>query len=364
MKKILCIGKYNGIVGGIERYIQHSAALLRRNNFAVHYLYTDEGGREQAAFASAFDSVGVFSGGNDLIAQADMVVIHNIIPPEYLKYLPAEKTFFFAHDHNIYCRRHHYYWPVGRINCHRKYNRFICKLCSLGRNSAPPLSEYRKLPALVLSDFMRDNLLKNGFEKVFKLPAFIKSVDKEHKFMPGNVLRILFLGQLIRGKGADLMLKTLDHLETVGIPFECTIAGDGNDRPMLETLVKKYDLQEKVHFTGFVSEPEKLWENCDLFFFPIRWQEPFGLVGLEAMAHGIPVVAFDAGGVREWLSERENGLLVPEKKTIAAAGVIGTLARTPELLAAMGKRGRKLAEEKFSEEEFVKKFQQLLELPQ
>ena len=129
MKNILYIGKYNGIVGGIERYMQKSAVLLRRNGFTVNYLYTENGGRDQENFAGAFASSEEFSPENSLISSADMVIIHNIIPPEYLKELPENKTFFFAHDHNIYCRRHHYYWPVGRINCHRNYNTFICKLC-------------------------------------------------------------------------------------------------------------------------------------------------------------------------------------------------------------------------------------------
>lgn len=356
MTNILYIGKYNGIVGGIERYMQKSAELLRRNGFAVHYLYTENGGKEPESFANAFDSVQIFSPENNWLKNADMVIIHNIIGVEYLPFMPKEKTFFFAHDHNIYCQRHHYYTPIGRINCHRKYNKFICKLCSLGRNEAPPLAEYRKLPALVLSDFMAENLRKNGFEKVVKLPAFIKTTEKEHNFMPDGVLRILFLGQLIRGKGTDLMLKTLAELD---IPFECTIAGDGKDRQMLEALVKKYKLQKKVHFTGFVSEPEKLWDNCDVFFFPIRWQEPFGLVGLEAMAHGVPVVAFDLGGVREWLSDLENGIAIPEKNVVAAAGFLGSLSGNREALEDMGNRGRKLAKEKFSEENFIKNFNKL-----
>ena len=49
----------------------------------------------------------------------------------------------------------------------------------------------------------------------------------------------------------------------------------------IEKMVEKFKLCDKVHFTGFVSEPEKLWANCDIFFFPIRWQEPFGLVALR-----------------------------------------------------------------------------------
>jgi glycosyltransferase involved in cell wall biosynthesis len=249
--------------------------------------------------------------------------------------------------------------PVGRINCHRSYNKFICKICSLNRNEAPPLAEYCKLPALVLSDFMAENLRKNGFEKVIKLPAFVKTSERKSEFMPDGVLRILFLGQLIRGKGADLMLTSLAELD---IPFECTIAGDGKDRIMLEKMVDNLQLRDNVHFKGFVSNTEDLWENSDIFFFPIRWQEPFGLVGLEAMAHGVPVVAFDIGGVREWLSDFENGIAVPEKKLVAAAGILGGLARNRQALEKMGKRGRDLAKEKFSEEKFVKKFKEICEV--
>ena len=360
MKNILYIGKYNGIIGGIERYMQKSAELLRRNGFAMHCFYTEKGGKDQESFAAAFDSIAEFSPENPLLQSADMVIIHNIISPEFLPLLPENKTWFFAHDHNIYCRRHHYYTPLGRINCHRKYNAFICKLCSLGRNEAPPIEAYRKLPALVLSDFMAENLRKNGFEKVVKLPAFVRTSETGRKFMPDGDLRILFLGQLIRGKGADLMLKTLARLD---IPFECTIAGDGNDRPMLEKMAAKYKLQNKVHFTGFVSDTESLWENCDIFFFPIRWQEPFGLVCLEAMAHGVPVAAFDLGGVREYLTQA-CGSLIPEKNIAKAAKALTGYYLNPELLSELGENGLWIAKNKFSEENFVKKFSSLTEVVQ
>ena len=51
----------------------------------------------------------------------------------------------------------------------------------------------------------------------------------------------------------------------------------------MEKMAENLKLTDKIRFTGFVKEPEKLWANCDVFFFPIRWQEPFGLVGLEAV---------------------------------------------------------------------------------
>ena len=61
MKNILYIGKYNGIVGGIERYMQKSAELLCSNGFTVNYLYTENDGRDQEKFAGAFASSAEFS---------------------------------------------------------------------------------------------------------------------------------------------------------------------------------------------------------------------------------------------------------------------------------------------------------------
>lgn len=354
MKTIVYIGKALGLIGGIERYMQNSSLLLRKNGFAVHYFYTGKKERNAKEFSAAFDSVQEFSTANEQLQRADLIVIHNIIPPELLKTLPEKKIFFFAHDHNIYCRRHHYYTPLGRKNCHRNYQALRCFFCSLGHNEAPPLAEYRKLPALVLSNFMAENLRKNGFKEVHKLPAFIQTNEGRHVFMPDGVLRILFLGQLIRGKGADLMLKALAKLK---IPFSCTIAGDGNDRCMLENLVELYELSDKVKFTGFVADPEKLWQDCDVFCFPIRWQEPFGLVGLEAMAHGIPIVAFDRGGVREWLQEAQCGFAVPGDGNLAHSFTL--LAENLKMLQDLGERGKKIAEEKFSESCFIKNFSSL-----
>ena len=356
MKNILYIGRYNGIIGGIERYMQKSAELLRRKGLCVHYLHTENGGHDPEKFAEAFDSISEFSPKNPLLADADLVIIHNMIPVEFLKGLPAEKTFFFAHDHNIYCRRHHYYTPLGRKNCHRAYHPLRCLCCSLGRNPAPPLAEYRQFPALVLSDFMAENLRKNGFAKVIKLPVFIRVCDNERNFMPDGILRILFLGQLIRGKGADLMLNALARLD---IPFHCTVAGDGKDRAMLEKMVEKFHLRDKVTFSGFVSTPEDLWENCDIFCFPIRWQEPFGLVGVEAMAHGVPVVAFDRGGIREYLEDGRNGFAV---QTLADMASAFRRMHQHDLLPRMSRCALETVKNKFSEENFIRKFHELCEV--
>ena len=60
MKNILYIGRYNGIIGGIERYMQKSAELLRSHGLAVHCRYFEHGGKDQEVFSAAFDSIAAF----------------------------------------------------------------------------------------------------------------------------------------------------------------------------------------------------------------------------------------------------------------------------------------------------------------
>ena len=164
------------------------------------------------------------------------------------------------------------------------------------------------------------------------------------------------MGQLIRGKGVDQLI---DLLRSVNVPLHCTIAGDGKDRVMLERRVRRYHLEERIHFIGWQNDPEHCWEECDLFFFPIRWQEPFGLVGLEALAHGIPVIAFDRGGVREWLRESENGYVLQPGDKERAEGILAALQRDPERLARLGRNALQTVKNEFSEQGFLEKFAML-----
>ena len=130
---------------------------------------------------------------------------------------------------------------------------------------------------------------------------------------------------------------------------------------MLEKLVAKFNLSDKVHFTGFVKDTEFLWQNCDLFCFPIRWQEPFGLVCIESMAHGVPVAAFDLGGVREYLVDTKHGFTVPEHGDMKK--VLRHVYQNHEvLLPEMSRYAVELVKEKFSEEKFITAFNKLCEV--
>ena len=95
---------------------------------------------------------------------------------------------------------------------------------------------------------------------------------------------------------------------------------------------------------------------------PSIWDEPFGLVGLEAMAHSLPVVAFDVGGISEWLTGGETGLLVPRRDTHAFARALDALLRDSERAREMGAAGARLLREHFSQAAHLNRLEDALGL--
>jgi glycosyltransferase involved in cell wall biosynthesis len=93
-----------------------------------------------------------------------------------------------------------------------------------------------------------------------------------------------------------------------------------------------------VTFTGWLDRGAlaALYEQAAVFALPSAWPEPFGIVGLEAMSAGLPVVATDVGGVRQWLADGETGIAVRPRDPRAFAAALGTLLGDPDMRARMG----------------------------
>ncbi len=374
--RILFLSRYAGFAGGIERYLYEAAKLLGQAGFAVDWA-GQERERDDDRFAQEFKQMLTLPEALPQLEKYALVAVHKIFDCAWLEKILSCRSAnlaLFVHDHDPYCPRRYYYTPFGRRNCQRKYSWMPCTACAmltsprhwpqgpirqfqeLSREFPHRLELFRQFPrVVVLSDFMRENLLRNGFApaQVLKLPPFVQAQKAERRAVVNPPPRLLFVGQLIRGKGADLLLKTLSLLT---VDFQAIIAGDGFDRPWLEEMATKLSLQEKVQFVGWVRETEKLYLESDLLILPSRWQEPFGLVGLEAAAHGLPVVAFDLGGCREYLQSGINGLLLPPGEVTEMARQISDLLKKPEKLQDYGREGWKIAREKFSPEQFQKNF--------
>ena len=157
---------------------------------------------------------------------------------------------------------------------------------------------------------------------------------------------------MIRGKGVDVLLESLARVRT---PFECLIFGDGNHRGYCEELSRKLGLSGRVQFKGYVppAELENFYQEASLAVVSSVWPEPFGAVGLEAMRHGLPVVAFAAGGINEWLIDRENGFLVPWMDREEFGARVEHLLENKILGQKLGERGRQLLRDKFNFDQYI-----------
>jgi len=378
--KILFIGRYAGFDGGVERYEHTVAMLLRRNGYEVCCAYQEKG-REFENFSAGFRRMLPLEEVLADSVEYSLVAVHKLSDPALLKKLLEkfrEKLVLFMHDHDPYCPRSYYYIPFGRRNCQRAYHPLICSACAMLSNPrswpngilgklkhvllsfAETLRLYREFPkVVVLSEFMRQNLLRNGFSAsgIQLLSPFVESAEQPCSIKVASPPRLLFVGQLIRGKGVDLLLQALAKVRA---DYRLLIAGGGKDRCWLEEMAAALGIAPKVEFLGWALHPEKLYSTCDLLVLPTRWQEPFGLVGLEAASRGLPIVAFDLGGCREYIIHGENGILVPPGNIDEFASTVQNLLENPDKLLPMGEKGRILAREKFSPGKFLREFSGLI----
>lgn len=168
--------------------------------------------------------------------------------------------------------------------------------------------------------------------------------------------RIFTAGRLVKGKGFE---KLFDILSRVTIPFQLRIAGDGPERRRLETIA--FDRGINVEFLGSLPSSELIQHYCwsRLVVFPSTYPEPFGIVGLEAMGAARPVIAFDVGGISEWLRNEETGFVIKPDDMDMFANRVTYLLERSDMAEQMGIRGRNVLAERFSSKEHIQKLVQV-----
>jgi len=160
-------------------------------------------------------------------------------------------------------------------------------------------------------------------------------------------LNILFVGRLEKRKGANYLLKAYRRVKRDIPNSRLIIVGPGTKlRDKYEEQVEKYDLKDVV-FVGYTSHEElpRYYKTADIFCAPATGWESFGIVLLEAMAVGKPIVASDIDGYASILSHGVEGLLVPPKDEESLAQALISLLKDEKLRQEMGARGILKAEE-------------------
>lgn len=167
--------------------------------------------------------------------------------------------------------------------------------------------------------------------------------------LPADVPLVVTVRRLARRMGIDLLLRAIHRLVARGIPVGLAIGGVGPERDALEGLCRELRLEPHVRFLGRVPDellPELL-RAADVFVLPTRSMEGFGMVTIEAMASGTPVVATDNGATPEILSAVDLGLLTPADPDALAAALERLLANA-ELRRALAVRGVEVVRSRYT----------------
>ncbi|HVG01075.1 MAG TPA: glycosyltransferase family 4 protein [Chloroflexia bacterium] len=171
-----------------------------------------------------------------------------------------------------------------------------------------------------------------------------------HLALGDGTLKGISVGRLEQNKGFERLVRALAEARPrLGERWGWVLVGEGSLKPYLEGLVRESGLSDHLFLAGGLSDSElhNLYAMSDLFAHPSLY-EGSSLVTLEAMAHGLPVIASAVGGIPDKVDEGETGFLVSPGDTSQLAARIAELATRPGERRAMGERGAARVEAEFS----------------
>ena len=373
--KILFINETWGMSGGQERYILQVGNGLMTRGHEVHLIF----GRSEGEFADTLlakfktalignlSPEGVFKYAQEF--NPDVVNLQNVYDSRLINPLsvmyPVTR---FVHDHSTYCPGNSKYHFNSRQICPVATSG-VCLLnayrerCMTRRPAVAVsrifqrqvwLKSLRELPLILCnSSYVKDRLVQNGIEaeKIvinnlfpghpeMMLTSSIREQNNHEK-------KILFVGRLFKEKGVDLLIKAFSKVKSHA---RLQIVGDGWEKGRLVILAQDLEISHRVDFLGFKSGQElaSFYAQCDLFVMPSIWPEPFGMVGLEAGLFRKPVIAFNVGGVSDWLKDDVNGLLMKKADVNFLKEGIERVLSDDDLRFRLGENGYNVVLKRFN----------------
>ncbi len=231
------------------------------------------------------------------------------------------------------------------------------------------LSRYDKV--LCVSEFVRQNLIREGIWP--NLSCCIHFINT-HRFRPDLDVRcrvrnaldskarfvVLVVSNLIRAKGVDVVLTALSKLPKEMVLW---VVGGGDDFHRLNQLSCGLAVEDRVRFFGYRSDVSRYMQAADCLVVPSVWGEAAGLVILEGLASGLPVVASNVGGIPEFVEDGTTGFLFHPRDDNRLAEIIRSLEKDPACRQNVGRRARAAAVERFSVEARLGKYLELYRHP-
>jgi glycosyltransferase involved in cell wall biosynthesis len=285
-----------------------------------------------------------------LIDDADLVHTQNVMNPTTLMETNKHRSIVTVQDHRVFCPGPGKTLPSGEA-CTEEMNASRCSEClpdAAYRNRMLQLTQQR-LEALrsadlviTLSAYMANELEKLNVSNVHVLPPPIET--DEEPVMAGH--GFLIAGRLVQHKGTTLAHQAW---RASGTNHPLRVAGLGREAEHLEG-------SEPLGWLDRTSLRHALRQSRALLF-PTRWQEPFGIIGVEALSAGTPVIAMLCGGMNDWAQEGVIGIQPGDVQAMSDA--ICLLASEPNTAVKLGMEGKRYVHKAFEPNALMSKLERL-----
>lgn len=388
--KILHFNEHLSWAGGVETYLLNLLPLLEQAGHPQAIVYAQGDARlashaihlPELAHAGRRAERAGYRRTRDVLAdeRPDVVHVHSTHNTGVLRAcLESVPTILHGHDYRFLCPASSMFYRRTQEICGRKcgpgcFTTTLTKHCLTPR-PLPAVRSYRRVrfvarnaarfaQAIGPSESVRARFLQAGFaaDRVTTLPYFCPLVPLDRPRPAPPRPTVLFIGRLRDIKGYRYFVQALGLLPA---DVRGTMIGDftAERTAEVERLATAAGCRDRLQLRPWAKREEirGVMSQASLLVFPSIWPETLGIVGLEALACGVPVVACDVGGVREWLLPERTGLLVPPKDAAALAAAVRRILASGELLDAMGRAGLELIRERFSTDAHVDGLERIYE---
>lgn len=294
------------------------------------------------------------------------------------KFAGRGPTLAWAHDQSFVCPASISWFRNSRAACSRPLGPWCVANAYVQRcNARNPVQNIRNVMTvaktranlrhlegiIVASEYMKARLIAGEVpeDMLHVLPYFVRVPETLPEASKERPSRVLYFGRLNEMKGVDVLI---DAMALLPPSCELYIAGEGAIAASLAERANRVGLAPgRVTFDGYIPDARRIDEifaSAAVVAVPSLWPEPFGIVGLEALSRGKPIVVSSVGGIPEWMRDGEFGHLVsPGNSRELAAKLLG-LIESPERRRLLGQQGRDYVRDRFSWDRHWSAFEQIV----
>lgn len=385
--------------GGVAAHVQASARLLAERGLQVTVVAGKVDPDLHVPGVTVHRSTELFRAhapidarlGAAASASPDVIHLHQLDDPDVVAALRrTTPVVVSAHGYTACTAGVHYFRPGQE--CARPHGpgcipNLALRGCAHVRNPRPLPASYRQTTralealrgadlAVAYSNAVERHLAVNGVPRRAVIPLFAtltphppheprptQGPQEPHEPHPPRELhkprghaddrtarRVVFAGRVVKPKGLGVLIRAMRTVDA-----ELVVCGDGMQLTTMRKLARRLGVERRVHFRGWLDAERLARElsEASVVAIPSLWPEPFGLVGIEALTAGRPVIASLTGGIPDWLEDGVTGVGVRPGDVRGLVRALDVLLADPERQQAIGAAGREMVAARFSPERHV-----------